>query len=108
MTLYYYLLFIILTFESNLQYPTPTGTRTGYVTNAVNCIKYYFQNQYSNGSTSETVYDESGNQIGSLDPFEKATPLGRKNGKLNIVYNTSKGENSKSGYVVYNGNFNNF
>ena len=90
------------------QYPTPTGTRTGYVTNSVNCIKYYFQNQYSNGSTSELVYDESGNPIGSLDPFEKATPLGRKNGKLNIVYNTSKGENSKSGYVGYNGNFNNF
>ncbi|MBU5593385.1 N-acetylmuramoyl-L-alanine amidase [Clostridium sp. MSJ-4] len=91
-----------------VEYPTPHGIRTGYVTNATNCIRYCYQDEYSNGSTPEVVYDENSNRIGSLDPFEKATPLYRKSGKLNIVYNTSKGKNSKSGYVTYNGKFNKF
>jgi len=91
-----------------VEYPTSAGMKTGYVSNVINCIKYYFQNQYLNGSTFENVYDENNNKIGSLDPFEKATPLYRKNGKLHVVYNTSKGSNSKSGYVNYSGNFNKF
>ncbi|MBU3208502.1 N-acetylmuramoyl-L-alanine amidase [Clostridium algidicarnis] len=91
-----------------VEYPTPSGVRKGYVNNATNCIEYYYQDEYSNGSTKETVYDENGLYLGSLDPFEKATPLYRKGGRLHVVYNTNKGKNTKSGYVIYNGGFNKF
>ncbi|NRY59671.1 CHAP domain-containing protein [Clostridium beijerinckii] len=91
-----------------VEYPTPSGVRTGYVTNATNIIKYFNAGAWKNGSTSETVYDSNGNVIGSLSPGETATPLYRKNGKLSVVYNTSKGANTKSGFVVYNGGFNKY
>ncbi|WP_242866017.1 hypothetical protein [Desnuesiella massiliensis] len=91
-----------------VEYPTPSGVSTGYVTNATNCIQYYYQDHYVNGSTSETVYDEYGNVLGSLNPWEKATPLYKKGGKMHVVYSTDKGLNTKSGYVVYNGGFTGF
>lgn len=91
-----------------VEYPTPSGVRSGYVKNATNCISYYYQDQYSNGSTSETVYDQNGSVLGSLDPWEHATPLYRRNGRLHVVYSTNKGKNTKSGYVVYNGKFTKF
>ncbi|GKU23225.1 polymorphic toxin type 44 domain-containing protein [Clostridium folliculivorans] len=91
-----------------VEYPTANGVVTGYVRNATNCIQYYYQNQYSNGATSETVYDGNGNVIGSLNPWEKATPIYKKDGKIHVVYNTDKGNNTKSGYVVYNGGFTRF
>lgn len=91
-----------------VEYPTSSGTRTGYITNVPSLIKYYYQDEYQNGSTPEPVYDESGNKIGSLDPREKATPIYRKNGMLHVVYSTDKGKNTKSGYVKYNGGFNKF
>jgi len=56
----------------------------------------------------EAVLDEKGGSLGSLNPREKATPLFRKNGKLHVVYATSKGTNTKSGYVVWNGGFSKF
>ncbi|MBB6632337.1 N-acetylmuramoyl-L-alanine amidase [Clostridium algidicarnis] len=90
------------------EYSIASGVKRGYVTNATNCIEYYYKDEYSNGSTKETVYDENGLYLGSLDPFEKATPLYRKGGRLHVVYNTNKGKNTKSGYVIYNGNFNKF
>lgn len=82
-------------------------TRKVYISNASNCITYLYQNKYSNGSTSETVYETSScsNSIGSIDPYEKAIPLYRENGILHIVYDTDKGKNTKSGYVKYNGGF---
>ncbi|WP_170272152.1 N-acetylmuramoyl-L-alanine amidase [Clostridium tarantellae] len=91
-----------------VQYPTPNGVRQGYVTNATNIMKYYFEDQYKNGSTSEDIFDEQGNKIGLLYPWEKATPLYRKNGMLHVVYDTKKGRNTKSGYVKYNGGFTKF
>lgn len=89
------------------EYPTPTGVRSGYATNATSIIHYYYQGQYHNGSTSETVYDDLGNVIGSLDPWESCTPLYRDTttGRLKVVYNTYAGVNTKSGFVVYNGGF---
>lgn len=45
-------------------------------------MKELNQNQWHYGSTPETVYDENGGVLGSLDPRESATPLYRKNGKL--------------------------
>jgi hypothetical protein len=91
-----------------VEYPTPLGVSKGYVANVVSCIQYYNQGQWQNGSTPETVYDENGGALGSLDPRETATPLYRKNGKLHVVYATSKGVNTKSGYVAWDGGFNKF
>jgi len=90
------------------EYSIASGVKRGYVTNATNCIEYYYKDEYANGSTKETVYDENGLYLGSLDPYEKATHLYRKGGRLHVVYNTNKGKNTKSGYVIYNGKFNKF
>ena len=93
-----------------IKYPTPNGSRTEYATNAPNCISYYYEDEYENGSTQETVYEDSGlkNAIGYLSPWEKATPLYKKDGILHIVYSTDKGKNTKSGFVRYNGGFTKF
>ncbi|HBI7086874.1 TPA: SH3 domain-containing protein, partial [Clostridium perfringens] len=40
---------------------------------------------------------------GSLSPYEAATPLYKKNGMTHVVYDTSKGPNTKSGYVKFEG-----
>ncbi|MBU3221055.1 M14 family zinc carboxypeptidase, partial [Clostridium algidicarnis] len=86
-----------------VQYPTSAGVRQGYVNNTPSVIKYNDANAWANGSTTETVYDENGGQLGSLDPYEKATPLYKKDGMTHVVYNTDKGSNTKSGYVKYEG-----
>lgn len=93
-----------------IKYPTPNGAKERYVTNATNCIEYFYQDQYKNGSTPEPVYQESSckTEIGSLNPYEKATPIYRKNGVLHVVYSTWKGRNTKSGFVKYNGGFDKF
>lgn len=88
-----------------LEYPTPSGVSKGYVANAVNCLQYHHQGKWLNGSTPEPVMDENGVKIGTLNPREQATPLYRKNGKLQVVYSTDKGMNTKSGYVTWNGGF---
>ena len=84
--------------------------KKAYITNATNCIEYLYQNQWNNGSTTEIVYETSScaNSIGSIDPYEKATPIYRENGILHVVYSTAKGINTKSGYVKYNGKFGKF
>jgi hypothetical protein len=90
-------------------YPTTSGVESGYVKNVPSLIQYYNQGQWHNGSTPETVCGEDGTAIGRLDPREAASPLYRKNGRLHVVYNTiSKGANTKSGNVAYNGGFNKF
>lgn len=92
-----------------VEYPTPSGARSGWVTNATKVISYEYEDQYVNGSTREPVYDESGTEIGAIFPGEKATPLYRgSNGMLYVVYDTDKGPNTKGGFVKYNGGFNRF
>ncbi|XZI87769.1 DUF3289 family protein (plasmid) [Clostridium perfringens] len=138
-----------------VQYPTSSGYRQGYVTNATSIIKYKDDYSWVNGSTPEPVYDfDKTTQIGTLDPRagrsvsvgDKITvldvsyskqlalvqypagnvvrqgyvtnatnliryfnqsmwhkPLYKKNGMTHVVYNTSKGPNTKSGYVKYEG-----
>lgn len=82
--------------------------KKAYITNAPNCIEYLYAKQWSNGSTKEIVYETAAckNSIGELSPREKATPIYRENGVLHVVYSTSKGVNTKSGYVKYSGGFN--
>ncbi|MGG7159163.1 N-acetylmuramoyl-L-alanine amidase [Clostridium perfringens] len=93
-----------------IKYPTSNGAKERYVTNATNCIEYFYQDQYKNGSTPEPVYQDSScsQKIGTLNPYEKATPIYRKNGVLHVVYSTWKGRNTKSGFVKYNGGFDKF
>lgn len=91
-----------------VEYPTPSGVRSGYVRNVPQCIQYYYKGQWVNGSTPEPVLDEKGRVIGSLNPRERATPLYRKNGKLHVVYNTVKGVHTKSGYVKWDSGFSKF
>ncbi len=93
-----------------VKYPVSRGTRTEYIKNVPENIKYFYQDQYKNGSTPESVYQDSGltYKIGSLSPRENATPLYRQNERLHIAYSTDKGTNTKSGYVKYNGKFSKF
>ena len=90
-----------------IQYIANNKINSAYVTNATNCIIYDYSKQWKNGSTTEIVYEKSScsNSIGSIDPYEKATPLYRENGVLHVVYDTDKGEKTKSGYVKYNDSF---
>ncbi|XZL84033.1 M14 family zinc carboxypeptidase (plasmid) [Clostridium perfringens] len=86
-----------------VQYPSGSVVRQGYVTNATNLIRYFKQGEWLNGSTTEPVLDENGGSLGSLSPYEAATPLYKKNGMIHVVYDTSKGPNTKSGYVKFEG-----
>ncbi|MFR5263704.1 peptidoglycan-binding protein [Clostridium sp.] len=92
-----------------IQYPSGTNVRQGYIYNDTNLIKYNNPYNWQNGSTSETVYlnYEGANVFGSLDPYEKATFLYKANNRYCIVYTTSKGEFTKSGYVNYAGGISN-
>lgn len=88
-----------------IQYPTSSGVRQGYVTNTTNIIRYLDEYNWYNGSTAETVYLNSiGNQVfGTLNPFESATKLYEKDGRIHVVYDTDKGMLTKSGYVNFKG-----
>ncbi|HAT4365398.1 TPA: SH3 domain-containing protein [Clostridium perfringens] len=86
-----------------VQYPAGKVVRQGYVTNATNLIRYFKQGEWLNGSTTEPVLDENGGSLGSLSPYEAATPIYKKNGMIHVVYDTSKGPNTKSGYVKFEG-----
>ncbi|SHI63784.1 hypothetical protein SAMN02745163_00536 [Clostridium cavendishii DSM 21758] len=94
-----------------VEYPTNSGVRQAYVKNVPSLVHYYYEGQYKNGSTRELAYlnNECSNRFGSLDAWENATPLFRdKSGRLNRVYSTNKGKNTKNGFVKYNEHFNKF
>jgi site-specific DNA-adenine methylase len=89
-----------------VEYPTSSGIRSGYVKNVVSLIHYFNPYNWINGKTEEKVFDRpNGNVIGSIDPHEKATILYVDNvtGWTNVVYSTSKGEFTKSGWVEFKG-----
>jgi len=83
-----------------VEYPTPSGVKSGYVSNK---LINYFSAKWQNGSTKEIVYDENGSAIGSLSPRETATLLYKKGNRYHVVYSTDKGTNTKSGYVAFSG-----
>ena len=86
-----------------VQYPSGGEIRQGYITNNDKYIKYTNPNNWYNGSTPEPVLDASGAQIGTINPYESATKLYEANGLTEVVYNTDKGINTKSGFVKYAG-----
>ena len=88
-----------------LEYPVGSNqVRHGFVSISSNIV-YLSQSAWHNGSTTEITYNEANKnlKIGLLFPYEKATPLYKKNGFVHLVYNTDLGVNSKSGYVSYMG-----
>ncbi|SHJ25653.1 N-acetylmuramoyl-L-alanine amidase [Clostridium cavendishii DSM 21758] len=93
-----------------LEYPTPLGVRRGWIKNSPNYIRYFYKNQYKNGSTLEDIYQNSDviYKIGSISKYEEATVLYRNNGILHVAYSTKKGTLTKSGFVKYNDHFNKF
>ncbi len=92
-----------------VEYPTPSGVNVGYIKNVQKLIKYYHQDLWQNDGFQKDVYDAEGKVIGKLYPYEKATPLNKMpDGSFHVVYNTSKGDSTKTGYVTYHGNFPDF
>nr|DAE99834.1 MAG TPA: Cell wall hydrolase autolysin [Caudoviricetes sp.] len=91
-----------------VEYPVSGGTKKAYITNDCSCISFRYEGQWKNGSTPEKVFSDSSlrNEIGSLDPRESATPLFSENGKLYLIYDTSKGTKTKAGFVEYLAGFN--
>ncbi|WP_447412868.1 SH3 domain-containing protein, partial [Clostridium perfringens] len=87
-----------------VQYPTGSGYRQGYVSNATSIIKYKDDYSWVNGSTPEAVYDlDKTTQIGTLDPRERAVVLYKVDGMTAVAYDTGKGKLTKSGLVHYEG-----
>ncbi|HHD2752364.1 TPA: M14 family zinc carboxypeptidase [Clostridium perfringens] len=87
-----------------VQYPTSSGYRQGYVTNATSIIKYKDDYSWVNGSTPEAVYDfDKTTQIGTLNPRERAVVLYKVDGMTYVAYDTGKGKLTKSGLVHYEG-----
>ena len=74
----------------------------GYITNAEAQLHNTGYNDWQNGQTSESVYDAYGTRIGTIYPHEKATIL-NQNSRTNVLYETDKGMESKSGYVDFQG-----
>lgn len=60
---------------------------------------------YKNGANSETVYADTAKQtkIGSLDPNEECTCLGKIDGMYLVLYKVNGTSNYKCGFVTYNG-----
>lgn len=82
----------------------------GFIHNLQNLISDRWHFKWQNGSTSEIVYGSptGGDRIGSIDPRESATPLYRVGGRIALLYNTAKGDETKFGFVDYNGGFTGF
>lgn len=89
-----------------LEYPTPSGVRHGYIKVASN-IKFNYSNEWRNGSTKENVYGNDGSLIGSLNAKEYASPLFKIGNRLAVAYSIGNGK-WKSGNVDYDGGFGGF
>lgn len=91
-----------------VEYPVSGGTKKAYIANDCSCISFRYEGQWKNGSTPEKVFSDSNlrDEVGSLDPRESATPLFSENGKLYLIYDTSKGTKTKAGFVEYLAGFN--
>ncbi|MFT9056079.1 MAG: glycoside hydrolase family 25 protein [Ethanoligenens sp.] len=87
-------------------YPLNTGGYAhGFIHNRQDLLHNRFYMQWKNGSTNEPVYNMSGTRIGTIFPYERATPLYRVGNGTMVLYNTAKGSETKSGVVYYSGKF---
>ncbi|WP_238882072.1 peptidoglycan recognition family protein [Clostridium sp. YIM B02551] len=84
---------------AEVEYPTPTGVRKGYITNN-RLIKYYNPYNWTNGTNKINTHETpNGEVIGSLEAYEEATLLFKVGEWSHVVYTTYLGEFTKSGYV---------
>jgi hypothetical protein len=88
-------------------YPITNGYMHGWITNLQSEISDTYHFKWRNGSTNETVYSSStGTTVsGTIYPNEYATPLYQKDGRYALLYNTSKGDETKFGFVNYHDGF---
>ena len=89
-----------------VQYPVSGGVKQGYIQNNTNIIKYNNPYNWTNGASSEPVYQSpisNNGKFGTLNPYESATKLYKVGNRYHVVYDTDKGVLSKSGYVEYEG-----
>lgn len=75
----------------------------GWISNLPAMMHNTGHNQWLNGSTAETVFNTGGQRIGTIFPHERATTLYTLGGRTAILYTTSKGSETKSGFVKYAG-----
>jgi lysozyme len=89
---------------AEIDYPTAKGWIHGYIHNREDLLSNRYYKKWRNGHTKELVYDANGKRIGSIFIKEYATYLYKQNGMYCVLYDTSKGSETKSGFVKYNGN----
>lgn len=89
---------------AEIMYPVKDYWVTAFIKNDEVYLHNTGYNAWHNGSTSETVYNVNGKHIGTIFPHEKATVLGKSsNGMTAVLYSTSKGSETKSGFVKFKG-----
>lgn len=88
-------------------YPAKSCWVHGWIRNLQNLLHNRWHYKWHNGSTNEPVYGSpSGNdRIGTIFPYEKATPLYPAGKRYALLYNTKKGMETKFGYVDYKDGF---
>ena len=80
-----------------VEYPVKGGTKKAYIVNSSRCLSY-LNSWKSNGN--KTVFDnDKRTKIGSISSGELVYILSKNGGMWNIVYSTSKGSNTKSGWI---------
>lgn len=86
----------------SIEYLSENKVKKGFIKNNYRCIEYLNESNYTNGYICTQVYKENDKleKYGVLYPYEKATILYKENSKLCIVYDTSRGRNSKAGFIL--------
>ena len=80
-----------------VEYPTPNGTRTGYIKNAHQFIYY---DRHANMNGYRDVFDnDKKSKIGSVSNGERVCVLSEDDKMMNICYATDKGNATKSGWI---------
>lgn len=77
--------------------------RQGYIKNSNRTIKYINEYNYKNKNMVTNVYEIGLNEnkkVGKLFPNEKVTILYKNDFGTYIIYDTKKGKNSKTGYIL--------
>lgn len=89
---------------AEVEYPAGNGFVHAYIHNREDLLHNTGYNAWRNGSTNEPVYNKAGARIGTVYPHEYATVLSHdSDGRTHILYGTSKGTETKDGYVRYKG-----
>lgn len=88
---------------AEIYYPVGSNFVHAYIKNEQSSLHNSGYKKWKNGSTNETVYNDTGNVIGTIYPYETATILKEENEIVQVLYDTNKGSETKSGYVKFGG-----